>query len=484
MRIKQFFLEGLGHQSYLICDEAAGVAAVVDPRRDIEVYLKEAERQQSQITHVFETHVHNDYVTGALELRDRVGATIVTAAAAGVGYGHLGVRAGGSVAVGGLRFVALETPGHTPGHLSYALYAPEASEPHAVFTGGSLLTGAIGRTDLVSPGMTLTLTRDQYRSLRRLLDTLPVATLVYPTHGAGSFCGATTLSSNTRSSTIGQERVNNPVSQAADEAEFVKQQMAGYGLYPSYYNHMRDINIAGPRVLGAVPEIEGLSAPQVRDLLSAGVPLLDGRSRDAFAHEHVPGAFNLELDGSFGSYVGWLLPFNAPLTLLIEDASGLREAAAQLFRIGFEQAQGYLAGGMDAWKAEGYPTATFERISVAELRRRLDAQGQEPLAVLDVRDETEWRDGHIPGAQHLHIADLPRHLHETPLDRPIAVVCHSGYRASIGASIIAALGRQTIAVEGGVYDWIASGYPTLYGAGDGAAGAAHAHDRTHEHAHP
>jgi hydroxyacylglutathione hydrolase len=479
MRIKQFFLEGLGHQSYLISDDAAGVAAVVDPRRDIAIYLDAAERAHAQITHVFETHVHNDYVTGALELRDRVGATIVTAAAAGVRYDHLGVRESDSVAVGGLRFVALETPGHTPSHLSYALYAPEASEPHAIFTGGSLLTGAIGRTDLVSPGMTLTLTREQYRSLRRLLDTLPVATLVYPTHGAGSFCGATTLSSKARSSTIGQERAHNPVTQADDEAAFVREQIAGYGLYPSYYHHMRDINIAGPRVLGAVPEVEGLSAPQVRDLLGAGVPLLDGRSRDAFAREHIPGAFNLELDSSFGSYVGWLLPFNAPLTLLIEDASGLREAVAQLFRIGFEQTQGYLEGGVDAWRAEGYPTATFERISVAELRHRLDEQ-RAPLAVLDVRDETEWRDGHIPGAQHLHIADLLRHMHETPLDRPVAVVCRSGFRASIGASIIAALGRQTIAVEGGVRDWIASGYPTLYGPGDGSAGAAHAH----EHAHP
>ncbi|HEY8325095.1 MAG TPA: rhodanese-like domain-containing protein, partial [Ktedonobacterales bacterium] len=293
------------------------------------------------------------------------------------------------------------------------------------------------------------------------------------------FCGATTLSSKARSSTIGQERAHNPVTQADDEAAFVREQIAGYGLYPSYYHHMRDTNIAGPRVLGAVPEVEGLSAPQVRDLLGAGVPLLDGRSRDAFAREHIPGAFNLELDSSFGSYVGWLLPFNAPLTLLIEDASGLREAVAQLFRIGFEQTQGYLEGGVDAWRAEGYPTATFERISVAELRHRLDEQ-RAPLAVLDVRDETEWRDGHIPGAQHLHIADLLRHMHETPLDRPVAVVCRSGFRASIGASIIAALGRQTIAVEGGVRDWIASGYPTLYGPGDGSAGAAHAH----EHAHP
>lgn len=481
MRIEQFFLEGLGHQSYLISDEAAGVAAVVDPRRDIEVYLEAAERQRARITHVFETHVHNDYVTGALELRDRVGATIVTAEAAGVRYEHLGMREGQSVAVGGLRSVALETPGHTPSHLSYALYAAGASEPHAIFTGGSLLTGAVGRTDLVSPGMTLTLTREQYRSLRRLLDTLPAATLVYPTHGAGSFCGATTITDPARSSTIAQERENNPAALADDEAVFVRQQMAGFGLYPSYYNHMREINIAGPRTLGGLPAIAALSPQRIDELLRVGVPLLDGRSRRDFASEHVPGALNIELDESFGIYAGWLLPFNAPLALLTEDADGRREAVTQLIRIGFEQTQGYLDGGVDAWKTAGYPVEAFERIRVDELHHRLDSA--EPPAVLDVRDETEWRDGHIPGAQHLHVADLPRHLQETPLDRPIAVICHSGYRAALGASLIAASGRQAIAVGGGVPRWIANGYPTRYGAGDGAARPDESED-TREHAHP
>lgn len=474
MQIEQFFIEGLGHQSYLVSDETMGVAAVVDPRRDIEIYLAAAERLGVHITHAFETHVHNDYVTGALELRDRVGATIVTAAAAQVSYDHLGAREGDSVSVGALRFVVLETPGHTPSHISFALYAPASSAPYAVFSGGSLLTGNAGRTDLVSPGMTLTLTRDQYHSLRRLLDGLPEETLVYPTHGAGSFCGATTTSAATRSSTIGQERAVSPASLAHDEAEFVRQQLQTYGLYPAYYAHMRDINMHGPRILGGAPEIPGLTPRQINDLLRMGIPLLDGRSRADFAREHVPGAINIDLDGSFGIYAGWLLPFNAPLTLLTDDAAGRREAVAQLIRIGFEQTRGYLDGGMAAWTEAGYPTDRFERIDVDELRRRL-ASAEAP-AVLDVRDETEWRAGHIPGAQHIHVADLPRHLHETPLDRPIAVICRTGHRAAMAASMLAALGRTTIAVQGGVPDWMANGYPTRIGALDeGTSELEHAH---------
>ncbi|HZC04773.1 MAG TPA: rhodanese-like domain-containing protein [Ktedonobacterales bacterium] len=474
MRIEQFFLEGLGHQSYLVADETSGVAAVVDPRRDIEIYLAAAERSGVHITHVFETHVHNDYVTGALELHARVGATIVTAAAAGVTYDHLGVREDDSVTVGALRFVVLETPGHTPSHISFALYAPESSEPYAVFTGGSLLTGNAGRTDLVSPGMTLTLTRDQYHSLRRLLDNLPERALVYPTHGAGSFCGATNVSGNTRSSTIAQERQASPAAMARDEAEFVRQQLAGYGLYPAYYAYMRDINTYGPSILGGMPEIPGLTPQQTRDLLRAGIPLLDGRSRVDFAKEHIPGSINIELDASFAIYAGWLLPFNAPLSLLTDDVAGRREAVAQLIRIGFEQTQGYLDGGISAWRDAGYSTSAFERIDVAELHRRLTLP--DGPAVLDVRDETEWRSGHIPGAQHIHVADLPRHLNETPMDRPVAVICRTGHRASIGASLIAALGRETIAVSEGVPDWMARGFPARLGAAEsGATELEHAH---------
>ena len=483
MLIEQFFLEGLGHQSYLVTDESSHQAAVIDPRRDIAIYLQAAETAGARIVYVLETHVHNDYVTGALELRERTGATIANATSAGLAYEHQGAHDGDRITMGSLTFAVLATPGHTPDHLSYALYATGRESPTAVFTGGSMLVGNAGRTDLVSPGMTLTLTRDQYHSLRRLLETLPDETLVYPTHGAGSFCGATTSGTPARRSTIGQERVASPAALADDEAEFVRQQIAGYGVYPAYYRYMSEINQIGPRILGGLPELAPLAPPQVRDNLAHGLPLIDGRQRRVFAQEHVPGALNIELDESFGTYVGWVLPFNKPLMLLIEDASGRREAVAQLIRIGYEQLRGHLDGGMDAWKGSGYPTASFDAITVNELDQRM--RNNERLAVLDVRDEAEWETGHIPGAQHIHIGDLMQHLHELPQDIPIATICRSDHRAAIAASIVAALGRETIAVQrGGVTTWLRLQAQHAADSSSDATATMATHEGGPEHAHP
>lgn len=479
MRIEQFYLDGLGHQSYVILDENAAVAAVVDPRRDVEIYLQTADRAGARITHVLETHVHNDYVTGARELAARTGATIVNAASAELAYEHQPVHDGDRVRVGELTFEVIATPGHTPDHVSYAVYEPEHDRPTAVFTGGSMMIGSAGRTDLVSPGMTLTLTRAQYHSLRRLLDTLPEDVRVYPTHGAGSFCGATMGATPERYSTIGQERVASPAAHVHDETDFVRQQLAGYGVYPTYYGYMGEINQRGPLILGGVPESTPLAPALVRSNMEHGLPLIDGRSRRAFASEHVPGSLNIELDALFGIYVGWFLPFNKPLMLLVEDEEGRKEAVAQLIRIGFEQTRGHLDGGVAAWKAAGFPTGSFETIDVDELHRRWERE--ERLAVLDVRDATEWAAGHIPGSQHIHIGDMMRHLHEIPQDMPVATVCRSGHRASIAASIVAALGRQTISVgQGGVPDWIEKARPAEYDDAVPLAGAPH----ELEHVHP
>jgi hydroxyacylglutathione hydrolase len=481
MRVEQFFLNGLGHQSYIIFDESDRLAAVVDPRRDIGIYLQAADAAEARIAYVFETHVHNDYITGALELRERTGATIVNAASAGLAYEHQGVRDGDRVQVGALTFVALATPGHTPDHVSYAVYQAGYSTPTAVFTGGSMLVGSAGRTDLVSPGMTVTLTRDQYRSLRYLLETLPDDVLVYPTHGAGSFCGATMCEAPARRSTIGQERLTSPAAHVHDEAEFVRQQLAGYGAYPAYYRYMSEINQRGPRVLGSLPELPRLNTEQVRANLEHGLPLIDGRGRRAFAREHVPGALNIELDESFGTYVGWLLPFNKPLMLEIEDEAGRKEGVAQLIRIGYEQLHGYLEGGVDAWRQAGYPTSSYEGISLEEMRRRWQQDTRhDQIALLDVRDAAEWATGHIPGALHIHIGDLMCHLNEIPRDVPVATICRSGHRAAMAASIVDALGRETIAVQtGGVPDWLAMGLEESPG-----ASVADSVSPESEHAHP
>lgn len=474
MRIEQFALEGLGHQSHLVVDERTGDAAVVDPRRDVDVYQEAAQRLGVRITRILETHLHNDYVTGSRELAARTAAAIVASDAAPLAYPYQPTRDGDHFQIGDITIATLATPGHTPEHVSYAAYEPGADTPHALFSGGSMLVGSAGRTDLLGPELTDTLTRQQYHSLLRLLDMLPDTAVVYPTHGAGSFCVAGAVSSS-RHSTIAQERLASPATHAHDEDDFVRQQLAGYGVFPSYYTHMRPINQTGPRILGAWPVPPALAPTAIQAHLSAGMPLVDARGRDAFARAHIPGTLNIELEESFGTYAGWLLPFNTPMLLVVDDDAE-REAMLQLVRIGFEQVQGTLAGGINAWRAADLPLAAFERIDVPTLYERW--RGSAPPAILDVRRDEEWREAHMPGAQHIHIADLSQRVMEVPSNQPVAIVCASGFRASIGASILAAAGRTPIAVQGGVGGWVRRGYP--HEAGDGGdvgprGDAAHAH---------
>ena len=458
MKIEQFFLEGLGHQSYIVSDEQSGSSAIVDPRRDVDIYLEAAKRTGMRITHILETHIHNDYVTGSRELAAKSGAAIMAGALEPLDYLDLAVKDNDRFRVGDLHFSTLATPGHTPAHVSYLLAETASDEPTALFSGGSMLVGNAGRTDLLGDALTLTLTRQQYHSLRRMLETLPGRVRVYPTHGAGSFCAAS-AADNTRSTTIAQERLVSPAVLAKDEDDFVRRQIAGYIAYPKYYDYIHDVNKYGPTILGSLPVPPALAPRRVQEYMQRGMPLLDGRNRKAFARAHIPGALNIELDGSFGTYAGWVLPFNIPVMLLIEDEAGCREAVVQLIRIGYERIEGYLDGGMSAWEAAALPVDQFENIDVDELYQRWLRRSS--LLVVDVRRDDEWDEGHIPDALHLHLGDLPQHIDEVPRDQPIAVICRSGYRASIGASILAAAGRDVTAVSGGVPDWIERGFPSV-----------------------
>lgn len=455
-KIEQFVVEGLGHQSYLVIDDDSGTAAIVDPRRDVEVYLQAVNRAGVRITHILETHIHNDYLSGARELAAQTDATIVTSALDPLHYTYYPVREGDRFAVGSLSFQALATPGHTPAHTSYLLHEAGSEQPGALFSGGSLLAGNAGRTDLLGDAMTLTLTRQQYASLKRLLNTLPGQVNVYPTHGAGSFC-MSTGSSSARTTTIAQERLVNPAALAKSEAEFVQRQIAGYTAYPTYYAYMADSNRAGPRILGKPPDPPPLSPHSFWVRQYQGLPVVDGRPRASFALEHIPGSLNIELDSSFATYVGWVLPFNVPLLLVIEDEAGRREAVVQLLRIGYEQVEGYLDGGIASWKAAALPTEHFETLDVGTLYKRLVRN--ERFTVLDVRRPDEWSNGHVPGALHIHLGELPQRMSELPKDQPIMTMCHSGYRAEIAASMIAATGREAVAVRGGMGDWLKAGFP-------------------------
>jgi hydroxyacylglutathione hydrolase len=455
MRLESFLTPGLGDTSYLLA--SGDEALIVDPQRDIGPVLAAARATGLHITHVVETHVHNDYVSGALELRAATGATIVGPARAGYAFPFEALAEGDELSLGTLRIVAAETPGHTPEHLSYLVYEADAGEPTAAFTGGSLIVGSAGRTDLLGRDVTLELTRAQRRSLLRLA-TLPDRTLVLPTHGAGSFCSSGP-SGKERTSTMGRERASNPVLAELDleEGAFVERRLSGLLAYPAYYAHIAPINRAGPRVFGDVPVPPGLTPSQVAERLERGAWVVDGRDRLAFAAGHVPGSIAIELDDSFASYVGWIVPFGASIVLVLpedrEEREAALEAATQLFRIGYEAVVGFLQGGIAVWVEAGRPVRSYP---VASIDEAAEVVGEGRARVLDVRQRTEWEEGHLEGSTHMFVGDVEADIKEIPRDREVWTVCASGHRAAMAASL---LDRDDIPVHlvtpGGVPDLLA-----------------------------
>jgi len=399
---------GLGDNSYLIASE--GEAALIDPQRDPGRYPALAESKGVAIRHVLETHVHNDYVSGALEVRAATGAEVVAPAAGRYEFPFHPISEGDEVRVGDLRLRALETPGHTPEHVAYSVYEGSGEVPSAVFTGGSLMVGGAGRTDLLGPALTDSLTRDQFRTLRRLA-ALPDDTLVLPTHGAGSFCGAGPAPKE-RTSTIREERGRNNALATIDEEAFVRQQTSGLLAFPAYYRYMAPINRAGPRLLKDLPKPGPLTPEETVAVVEAGATIVDGRWRGAFARAHIPGSVNVELADSFGSYVGWLVPFDQPVVLVLPEPEGdaLGEAVVQLHRVGYERLDGFLQGGIERWRATGRPVRSY-RVSGLEQMCRAYQAGR-VTRILDVRQGTEWDKGHIPGSTHVFVGDLPDRVGE------------------------------------------------------------------------
>jgi glyoxylase-like metal-dependent hydrolase (beta-lactamase superfamily II)/rhodanese-related sulfurtransferase len=455
MQLESFLTRGLGDTSYLLA--SGDQAIIVDPQRDIGPVLAAARAGGLRITHVVETHLHNDYVSGAMELRAATGSTIAGPARAGYAFPFEPLAEGDELSLGTLRIVAAETPGHTPEHLSYVVYERDAEEPTAVFTGGSLIVGSAGRTDLVGPDVTLELTRAQRRSLLRL-SAFPDRTLVLPTHGAGSFCSSSPPGEE-RTSTIGRERASNRALADAkmDEETFVERRLNGLLTYPSYYAHIAPINRAGARVYGDAPTPPDLSPSQAAERFKAGVWIVDGRDRRAFAAGHIPGSISIELDDSFASYVGWIVPFGAPIVLMLpedrpEDVAAV-DASTQLFRIGYEAVEGYLRGGVDAWVEAGRPLRSYPVASIDELAM---AVGDERARVLDVRQQTEWDEGHLEGSTHMFVGDVGSHIEEIPRDRELWTVCASGHRAAMAASLLDRTGVPVrLVTPGGVSDVLA-----------------------------
>jgi len=457
-----FVTAGLGDNSYLVSSE--GEAAVVDPQRDAWRFLRAAEADGARIRAVLETHVHNDYVSGAHELRDATGAELVVPAQGHYQFPHRPAADGHEVRIGQFRLIAMATPGHTPEHLAWLLYQGDAATPRAVFTGGSLLVGSAGRTDLLGPELAGELTQAQFVTIRKL-GALPDEVEVLPTHGAGSFCVAA-MPATHRTSTIALERRENPLLRAADLTSFDEELRGELLAYPAYYRHMAPINRAGAAVLGDLPAIQALGPEELAARARAGALIVDGRDRDDFAAAHLPGSVNIELNAGFASYVGWVLPFDHPLLLVLPDPveRGLEEATTQLIRIGWRHVEGWLAGGVDAWRASGGELRSYPSGGVKEL---CDAFLEDKAPrVLDVRQELEWQGGGIPGSERVFVGDLPARLGRLSLDEVHWVVCSNGHRASIAASLLDRAGIPVRLVgTGGVGEWRARCGPALVPAG-------------------
>lgn len=426
---------GLGDRSYLVGSD--GIAVVIDPQRDIDRVLDLARERRLRITHVLETHIHNDYVSGGLELSRATGAEYVVPAGKELGYARRAVHDGDVIEAGPMRLQAMHTPGHTHHHVSYVL-RDDTGPVIGVFTGGSMLHGTTGRTDLLGAEHTAELSRAQFRSVRRLAAELPGDTEIYPTHGFGSFCSATPASGD--SSTIADERQSNPAL-TQDEQSYVDELLAGLSDYPSYYAHMGVINEAGPSPVDlSLPR--PVDPAELRRRIEAGEWVVDLRNRIAFAAGHLPGSFGFELSDSFVTYLGWLHSWGSALTLMSDDIDQIAAARRELVRIGIDELAGAAVGEI-ATLAEGDRLRSYRVADFTALAAILDRRG---LTVVDVRQCGEYRDGHLPDAVNIPLHELSRRTGEVPAGE-VWVHCATGYRSSIAASMIDQPDREVVLVD-------------------------------------
>jgi hydroxyacylglutathione hydrolase len=469
MRIEPFAISGLGHQSSLIADDDAGVAAVVDPRRDVDVYLEAARDLKLRITHVVETHLHNDYVSGARDLADLTGGTHVIGVGAALRYEHQGLTDRSRFDVGALRFEVLDTPGHTPEHVSYTVTdTTRADEPVLVFSGGSMLVGAVGRTDLLGAEHAVPYANAMYHSLHDTLLRLEDFVSVHPTHGAGSLCS--TGIAATPTTTIGFERRYDPLLAAMDVDAFARALLAGQPAIPRYFARMRPINQGGPPLLhGVVPDCPPRTVEQVVADVAGGAQIVDARPAARHVAGHIPGSLSIPLDESFGTWLGWVVDLDRPVVLVVERPDDIDPLMRQAMRIGHDTILGHLDGGVEAWGATGRPLETSGRWSAAELAAALEAPERDDRPLLiDVRQASEYDDGHVPGAWHIAGGSLPDRLAELPRDRPIACMCAAGFRASIATSLLRSAGFEDVSwVSDGFPVWRAAGYPVETGGSRG-----------------
>jgi glyoxylase-like metal-dependent hydrolase (beta-lactamase superfamily II)/rhodanese-related sulfurtransferase len=454
MYFEQFYLTCLAHASYMI--GSRGEAAVVDPQRDVEIYLNAADENNLKIRHIFETHLHADFVSGHKELAARTGAQIYIGARANAAFPHVALTDASEVRMGAIRIRALETPGHTPESVCLVITDQEESmDPSVVLTGDTLFIGDVGRPDL-SPSYTpKNLAGLLYDSLHGKLLKLPDAVKVYPAHGAGSLCGRSMRAE--RSSTIGTERLTNYALQIANRDEFVAQLTTNLPTRPEYFLEDAEINRSGAAALTDLPPLSAISPSELQALLQRGANVLDVRPGEAFAAGHVPGSIGIALSGQFASWAGGILGIHSQPVLIGGDDSQIEEARLRLARVGIEDLGGYLKGGVAEWQKAGLPVAMTRQVSPQELSQQIHDGEFWSDDILDVRREGEWEAGHIGGVQCHALDSFARRLPELDPDRPVAVHCKSGYRSMIACSLLERAGyRNVINVVGGFDAWQAA----------------------------
>jgi hydroxyacylglutathione hydrolase len=426
--------EGIAELSYLVGDDSEGAAAVFDPAPDVAKYVKLARRKKVAITHIFETHIHADFVSGARELGDRLGSARIYLSHEGdahYGFDHEPLKNGSQFTFGGTVVTVRYTPGHTPEHVSYVLAEKDRRDPPwGVLTGDSLFVNSAGRPDLLGSDETEELTQQLFETLRKFYLALPDSVMIFPAHGHGSPCGADI--GDRMQSTIGYERKFNPFLQFTDFAKFKEHALRSTPPVPTHYPRMKKANAHGPEILGHLPRVPALPPKAFAAAVEQkrGV-LVDTRMMLGFGGGHIRGAVNIGGSPMLSIWAGWLLDPGDPILLVLNEDAQLDQILELFIRTGYTNFAGYLAGGMRAWDNAGFSIEEISQMSVHEVNATARS-----LQIVDVRAPTEWKQGHVPGARHIFLPDLRKKSRELDLEKRTAVYCDSGYRASLGASIL------------------------------------------------
>ena len=448
---------GIAELSYLIGDDKTGTAAVIDPRPDVEIYLELARKRKVSITHIFETHIHADLVSGSCELAARVKtAKIYVSAEGGAKYDfdHEALKDGAEFEFGDLVLTARHTPGHTPEHMSYMVGEIKRSPKlWGAFTGDSLFVNSAGRPDLMGADQAEKLAEKLHDTLYKFYLTLDDDIIIYPSHGHGSPCGADI--GDRLTSTIGYERQFNPFLKFPDKKEFKEYTLSSAPPEPTYYKRMKKLNAKGPEVLGNLPLVPGLPPEAFSEAMDNGkAVLVDTRSMLAFGGGHIKGALNIAGLPELSIWAGWMLDPEKPILLVLEHDDDVAKVVPLFLRTGFSIFAGYLVGGMKAWDNSGLPLGEVDQMTVHELKEQADE-----LQIVDVRSPDEWKKGHIPGATHIFLPELPKKSAQLNKKKPVAVYCDSGYRASLASSILKKEGFDVHNVPGSWQAWLNAEFP-------------------------